>query len=733
MIIRKLEIENFRSYYGENNVFEFGDGLTLILGDNGDGKTTFFEALQWLFDVSKTDEIQKKHALDDFSEMKKSKLENGESANLRVYMEFVHDGYKSIEKSLTITKNDDNYVVDDYNFKGTEELDSGRVSCDGRELVLRCFDAEMQYFSMFKGESRLDVLDGPEALKKLVNTYSDIKNFDRLVELTSIFEGKSDRAYIRESKNDEKTKKTATEYDTKLIKLSREIQDLKKEINEKTATVNRYETMLQDLEQNQETRDRYNDLSQNLKRKRDRIVTLRANIDKVNLNTSLLDQYWIMCDFPKILTSFRNKCTQFRKEKERLNEEFILERGRELGELNALRREHGSLVNGTTELPWYLPTPDVMDEMIKDRICKVCGRPAEEHSEAYKFMVNKLEKYKNHIAEETKIKEEQARLRKKRLFTEEHIEDMNALSHRLSGQEEAKISGIANEINNRLEVVAMYSYELAQVRKEVDEIENDISRLLIQAGNISEEVIKKDSADVTHMFKEKGKAEKDRINLEHELADKTLEYEDLKEKMNKLQPGNSMSRLYQKVHIAFDQIAKASVRAKENNLHRFLQDLKDNANKYMDMLSTRDFHGEISLFYRKEKDEAGIRLRSSSAGEETYIKKPSDSQKTVMYISILFAVSDFAYNKREEQYPLIFDAATSSFGDSKEEDFYNTINSIDKQCIIVTKDFITAGEVRKNDIEHLDCKVYRIAKAEGFNNADLSTVRTIVKEEKKEK
>lgn len=41
MIIKEIQIKNFRSYYGDNNKFEFSDGLTLILGDNGDGKTTF--------------------------------------------------------------------------------------------------------------------------------------------------------------------------------------------------------------------------------------------------------------------------------------------------------------------------------------------------------------------------------------------------------------------------------------------------------------------------------------------------------------------------------------------------------------------------------------------------------------------------------------------------------------------------------------------------------------------
>ena len=163
MIIRRIEIENFRSYYGNENVFEFGDGLTLIIGDNGDGKSTFFEALQWLLDISNTDDAQKSHALDNFSEMKKSKLEIGESANLRVRMDFEHDGRKSVEKMFVITRKDEDiFSVSDMKFKGMEDTAEGRLAPDGRRLIARCFDAEMQHFSMFKGESRLDVLDGPK-------------------------------------------------------------------------------------------------------------------------------------------------------------------------------------------------------------------------------------------------------------------------------------------------------------------------------------------------------------------------------------------------------------------------------------------------------------------------------------------------------------------------------------------------------------------------------------------
>ena len=64
-----MNIKNFRSYYGDNT-FEFAQGLTLIIGDNGDGKTTFFEALEWLFDTA----TENKSAT-NISEKRKSEME----------------------------------------------------------------------------------------------------------------------------------------------------------------------------------------------------------------------------------------------------------------------------------------------------------------------------------------------------------------------------------------------------------------------------------------------------------------------------------------------------------------------------------------------------------------------------------------------------------------------------------------------------------------------------------
>lgn len=153
MIIKELRIKNFRSYYGDNNRFVFSDGLTLIIGDNGDGKTTFFEALQWLFNTTVD-----KGSMDHVSEMRKSKLEIGESDEVTVSMLFEHDGEKSVEKSFSFERTgEDTFKVGSLMYRGFETNNSERVSVNGKALIDRCYDAFIQRFSMFKGESELNL------------------------------------------------------------------------------------------------------------------------------------------------------------------------------------------------------------------------------------------------------------------------------------------------------------------------------------------------------------------------------------------------------------------------------------------------------------------------------------------------------------------------------------------------------------------------------------------------
>ena len=186
MIIKEISIRNFRSYYGENK-FEFSEGLTLVIGDNGDGKTTFFEALQWLFNTA-----TENNSIDNASEMRKSKLEIGESDEVAVRMVFDHDGEKIVEKRFTFERTSEtSFKTSSITFRGYEDTGAGREVVNGKTLMDRCFDAFIQRFSMFKGESTLNVFQNAAALKELVDKFSDVREFDKLVEISAEMEDKS--------------------------------------------------------------------------------------------------------------------------------------------------------------------------------------------------------------------------------------------------------------------------------------------------------------------------------------------------------------------------------------------------------------------------------------------------------------------------------------------------------------------------------------------------------------
>jgi DNA sulfur modification protein DndD len=234
--------------------------------------------------------------------------------------------------------------------------------------------------------------------------------------------------------------------------------------------------------------------------------------------------------------------------------------------------------------------------------------------------------------------------------------------------------------------------------------------------------LEKDFNDVKGLFEQKGRAERRITELQGELSLLQNQLTGYQKEMDELNPSSGQVKVLRDVHRVLEEISKAFANAKDANLRRFLHDLEGKANEYLDVLSANDFHGEVRLSQTADES-TEIRLFSSNNVE---ITKPSGSQKTEMYISVLFAISDFTKEKRDEDYPLIFDAATSSFGDSKEEEFYNVIDRLDKQCIIVTKDFITKGVVKTNDIEKLSCPVYRIKKAEGFDKSNMATIRTTI-------
>ena len=719
MKLNKIIIKNFRSYYGEN-CFELSDGLTLVIGDNGDGKTTFFEALEWLFDTSKDNKSES-----NISEMRKAEMGIGDSDEVSVTMTFDHRGEKEICKKFIFEKDTNGSVrTRDFSFVGYEIVGSERYKRDGKVLLESCFDTVIRRYCLFKGERELNVFDNNTALKTLVDTFSGIKQFDNLVELTTYFEQQSDNLVTKELKKDKKQEEVIKRLEYELSKVQSDISDVRHDISIKEKAVSDYETRLRVLEENQDACGNLQDINARIEQKK---IEQRRLMGYINLdyNAMLLDDMWILRAFPSILSEYQKKVSSLSREKRKLqkaeDERIAVEKGKQ----EAIK-EIQKLANDATPLPWNLPDKETMQEMIDDEICKVCGRPAEKGSDAYNFMVNKLNEYLDHIRKESEAAQQQETPIKP-LFENTYINELHTRSIQLSGDTEQELMGLATVIADRLSFVQSRKQDLERVNKDLTEAEDAKMQLLIQTPDLTEEMLIKNFKDFKGLSDSSKRASLDLQELNHELEVLEAQKQELKERQNQIVPSNGIVRVYQKVHITLERIMKAFEAAKNRNVEEFIQTLEEQANIYLKKLNADDFRGVIKI-KRTADGSARINLYSSN---DTLIANPGGAQKTTMYMSVLFAISKITTLKRDEDYPLIFDAPTSSFGEFKEDIFYNIIDNIDKQCVIFTKDLLRYDrdtEKRELDfdkINQLSCSVYRIQKAPGYDEEDLSTIRTI--------
>lgn len=132
MIIKRLIINNFRSYYGEK-IFEFQKGLNLILGANGDGKTTFFDAMDF---VLTDDDLERRRTSLPTCVSKKmfSELKPEQTSTVSVILEVLNSENRPrvIERSFIVTKKaDESMAISSHQHVGYINLPNG-----GRKTVM---------------------------------------------------------------------------------------------------------------------------------------------------------------------------------------------------------------------------------------------------------------------------------------------------------------------------------------------------------------------------------------------------------------------------------------------------------------------------------------------------------------------------------------------------------------------------------------------------------------------
>ena len=322
MIIKKIEIQNFRIFYGECT-FELSNGLNLIVGSNGDGKTTLFESLEWLFRTDGTNKMDIKY----ISKKRYTELLPGESDDVRVAMTYEYNGkIKTLEKMFRFTKAFDGEVsTSNYSFSLVEENGVERITFDGVRFD-RDISSEMRKFIMYKGGVDFDVLQSSNAMKLLVDNFGDIKEFDAYFGFMEYATRNADKARDNalrfERKNQDKIKELLATIDREKALLS----DIEHEMLIKENEVANLEELLKEIE-------RSNDASKLLVSVNSRIENLKkmraetsARI-RENYSWNLLEDMWVLVGFKGISDEYSTKVDGLMKRRNMLVRQHLIDIG----------------------------------------------------------------------------------------------------------------------------------------------------------------------------------------------------------------------------------------------------------------------------------------------------------------------------------------------------------------------------------------------------------------------
>ena len=705
MIIQKIEIQNFRSYYRENS-FELINGLNLIIGSNGDGKTTFYEALEWLFRTDGTNKMDTKY----ISKKRSEELMPNNSDDVRVAMTYEHKGrIKVLEKMFHFTKSFDGEVsTSNYTFSLIEGNGIERVVKDGVAFD-KDLPSEMRKFIMFKGEQDLNILEKSNSLKQLVDEFSEVQNFEAYFSFmeyaTKNAEQARDNAQKLDKKNADKIKglKRTIEQEKGLL------SDIDREIHIKEGEAENFEGLLKNIEQSNEASKLLKSVNQRIERLSQRRSETAGRI-KENYTINLLDDMWILLGFVDTAEEYSALVNSLMNERKKQEDQYLITAGVEKAIKEAER--------GFTALPAHIPGRKIMEDMLNEEVCKFCGRKAEKGTDAWNYMYERLQEYKASL-------EGKADEGIEPLYKNNYIDELQKRDTTLNDN----LSEIAR-MRRKVQDAIAFNNRLHDDIKKIDanlntEFEQK-KRILAQADGLTEEQLLANYDNISNWIDKKKKAEGriDILKRQREQHRAILEEAELT--LSKTSEGTA-AEMYAKTALIIQQISNAFKNAKEENKRRLLDAIEEKSNLFLAKLNTNDFKGTIRIIEKQNGQGEAFLMNNDSVR----IFNPNTALKTTYLMSILFAIGNLSAERDETELPLLFDAPTSSFTDTKENEFFGVISGLKKQVIIVTKSFLRDGSngeaiLDHSRIEDIDGRVFRIEKKRPFDDKKLGTIQTMI-------
>lgn len=701
MIIKKIELDNFMCYAGKDNCIEFSDGINVIIGDNGYGKSKLYDAFYWvMYDqvfVPEKKEFQSTKIVRSklISDKAKAQTDSGRvTASVKITFHNVErDSIYILERRYSVSKESAN-IVDDNDGEFTimeKELSylNARMVTDEdkkRSILNSILPSQIKDYLWFQGEQVESIIDfnKQDTLTKAVNVLSNIARYDAMIEIAKAAAKTATTEYDREVKRLSKDSVKSAQLEARKSELERKIQNGKTEQQEINNNLSRAEARCEELLNKQADAQKVSVLQERKKGLLNRLASLNQSLktEQVGFHRKMFRNKWVLKGTEDLQKQYAKKFSDYEKRKLVLEAEEKVKR--------EIEEEVSS--NLQTRLPINVPEPNYVEWMLEKERCLVCDREARKDTEAWLKIKELLDrpKDKKKGTRDTVIPSQDFSDDLKRLY-------QNGLS--LSN----RIADIDDDINETLQRRNELLGKVREANREIEVVESDIQKLLadtLLTSEQAENILKEYSIQ-----NQKAKDFKDDLNrVTQEIEHNEGLLKGVSDQFKDLVTGELPNWLVEKRDVTkdFEAISKSTRERVFNNL---IAQLEQEANVHYQAMTTgnKSTRGKIKL----RKLPNGNYMPEIIDSNGNPLLGLNTSNLILVKLSAIMAIIS-AKGNSGELYTLITDAPTSVFGEDYTLGFCKTISKVYRQSIIMSKEFYKNQELRNELLKNPEIKIGRV-------------------------
>lgn len=704
MLLTSIELNNFMCYSGTGNRFDFTEGINVIIGDNGYGKSKLYDGFYWVMFDHCFDTSTKKFS--PTSKLKKSiisdkaisEIEDGK-LSASVILTFHNpekDNMYILERRYSIRKDGDKIIEEDKSEEIISQKDlsymNAKIVGDPNEIERikkYILPDNVKPYMWFQGEQVESIIDfnKSETLTDAINVLSNISRFDKIIQIADALEISSEKEYDKKLRDLSKDITKSEQLSLEKEKLERKIKELEIEemqLRDSSSTAEeKADSKLNKLEEAQKIRSRdqrRKDLEKNLSE-----IQAEFDREQINLHKKLFTNRWVLKGTEALFSEFNEKFDKYNQTK--LQRKIFMN-----AKLEAANELQAKL---QTRLPADVPEPIHINRMLKEGRCLVCDRDAPEGSEAWLKIKELL--YEDTV-DSSKLKEE---LKPNHDFESDFkklYQNGLGLGH--------LIKNIDGDIKNTFLRKEEIEIKRKSIREEFEKIDIELKSLTAQSALSSTEAA--DWLNEYTAFNEQVKRFGPQIvNQVHLINTKKKDLDQINKELSSLVVGEIPKYLEEKRKVLneFYQVAHST---RKRVFQKLVKMLEEEANRhYQNMIQGNlSARGIIKLkelsngknYMPELVDENGNILHQLNTGNIILIK----------LATIMAIISARKASRDTDLYTLITDAPMSVFGDDYTLGFCKTVSQVYKQSIIMSKEFYRNEILRKQLLTNEEIRLGKV-------------------------